>query len=163
LFVVTYDEHGGFFDHVPPPATVDANPEFQRLGFRVPTLCAGPFVKKGCVVSTQFEHASIIKTLITRFGIQSPNARASAANDLSSVIQPGYLQLPQPPVTLPKLTISPTKILARKLRSGHHPEMWSAAESGVIPRHLDRRSRGLGETAHVLKWAEKLGAIRIIP
>jgi phospholipase C len=105
----------------------------------------------------------VVKTLITRFGIQSPNARATAANDLSSVIQPQYLTNPQPPVTLPTLTVSQSKILSRKAPLGHHPEMWKAAESGIIPKHLDRRSRGIGETAHVLRWAEKLGAIRIVP
>jgi phospholipase C len=129
----------------------------------VPTLALGPFVKKGCVVSTQLEHSSIAKTLVTRFGMQSPNARATAANDLSSVIQPQYLSNPQPPVTLPAMTVSQSKILARKARPGHHPEMWQAAERGLIPRHLDRRSPGLGETAHVLSWAERLGAIRIVP
>src|SRR5262249_13189320 len=44
LLVITYDEHGGFFDHVPPPTTVDTNAEFRQLGFRVPAIVIGPTV-----------------------------------------------------------------------------------------------------------------------
>ena len=42
MLVITYDEHGGFFDHVPPPTTDDERPDFRQLGFRVPALVIGP-------------------------------------------------------------------------------------------------------------------------
>lgn len=161
LLIVTYDEHGGFYDHVAPPTTDDERPEFQQMGFRVPTLALGPFVRKGCVVSTKLEHSSIPKTLATRFGIPSLNQRMDAASDLSSVIQPGFLADPQPPIALPQLTVNRGALLARKFAI-HHPELWQAAESGRIPRHLDRRSKGIGETEHVLRWAQKLGVARVI-
>src|SRR6266487_98997 len=53
LMVVTYDEHGGFFDHVAPPKAADerAANGFDQLGFRVPTMVMGPYVKKGYVSS----------------------------------------------------------------------------------------------------------------
>ncbi|MCA9707676.1 MAG: alkaline phosphatase family protein, partial [Myxococcales bacterium] len=55
LLIITYDEHGGFFDHVAPPTTVDDNgPEFTQLGFRVPTLVIGPHVRAGAVDHTVF-------------------------------------------------------------------------------------------------------------
>lgn len=126
----------------------------------MPTLVAGPFVKTGCVVSTQLGHASILETLVTRFGIQSLNSRMDAANDLSSAIQAQYLTAPQPAVTLPQLPVSRSRILARPQRHGHHLEMVAAAR--LLPRHLDRRSKGIGQTDHVLTWAERLGAIRIV-
>ena len=44
LLIVTYDEHGGFYDHVEPPAAVDEHAEFQRLGVRVPAILASPLV-----------------------------------------------------------------------------------------------------------------------
>ncbi len=162
LFVLTYDEHGGFFDHIVPPKTVDDDPEFEQMGFRVPTLVAGPFVKRGCAINTVLEHSSIVKTVCQRFKLPYLNKRVQAANDLSSVIAPMYFGKPQPPPVMPMLKLSKQKILSRPLRTGHHQEMWEAAEKRVIPKALDRRSMGLGSMESVLAWGEKLGAIRLL-
>lgn len=61
LFIITFDEHGGFYDHVPPPMNVpppdnipsypDVGVEFNRLGVRIPTLLISPLVPKGLVLS----------------------------------------------------------------------------------------------------------------
>eukprot|EP00026_Physarum_polycephalum_P004061 Phypoly_transcript_04078.p1 GENE.Phypoly_transcript_04078~~Phypoly_transcript_04078.p1 ORF type:complete len:433 (+),score=83.47 Phypoly_transcript_04078:791-2089(+) len=62
LFIITFDEHGGFYDHVPPPMNVpppgdntptypDKNVTFDRLGIRIPTLLISPWVPKGVIVS----------------------------------------------------------------------------------------------------------------
>lgn len=161
LFVITYDEHGGFYDHVPPPITTDENPDFNQLGFRVPAIVIGPFVRKGCAVDTTFEHVSIIKTLATRFGLPHLNGRVAAAKDLSSCIQPEYLEAPQPPIRLPTLDVSMSKIAANASRREHHPELWAIAESGAIPPHLDRRSESIGVTKRVLAWGERLGVVRV--
>lgn len=161
LFVLTYDEHGGFFDHVPPPTTADDETDFQQMGFRVPTLVAGPHVRRGCPVDTLLEHVSVIKTLEKKWNLPSLNKRVAAANDLSSAIHAGFLDNPQPPPDLPVLDISMSRLRSRVPRAGHHREIWEAAERGVIPRHLDRRSKGLGATEAVLAWGEKLGALKI--
>jgi phospholipase C len=59
LFLVTYDEGGGYFDHVKPP---DANPaDKQPYGTRVPLFALGPFAKKGAVSHVVMEHSSIVK------------------------------------------------------------------------------------------------------
>ncbi len=161
LFVITYDEHGGFFDHVPPPTTTDSDSDFTRLGFRVPSLVLGPFVKQGCAISTQFEHVSVIKTLTVRHGLTPLNARVTATNDLSSTIEAAYLEAPQPPVTLPKLTINVAKVLARAGRN-FHPELAALADSGVIPPHLDRRSQSNAITQLVLERGRALGVIDLV-
>ena len=101
MLVVTYDEHGGFYDHVAPPECVDDYPDFRRMGMRVPSLVAGPYVKRGQVVSTTFEHSSISATITRRFGLEPLNARAMAAADLSSCIDPAFLDNPQPGPELP--------------------------------------------------------------
>jgi phospholipase C len=74
LFVITYDEHGGFFDHVAPPAAADDDPDtFGRHGLRVPAIVVSPFVEAGAVAkddsgeSILFDHTSIIKTILLRF------------------------------------------------------------------------------------------------
>ena len=54
VFVLNFDEHGGFYDHVAPPAVADDNvnpnpgphPDYTRLGFRVPAIAMGPFAPK---------------------------------------------------------------------------------------------------------------------
>jgi phospholipase C len=89
LLVVTYDEHGGFFDHVPPPAAPDDHPETSWYGVRVPTLVVSPFVVPG-VSSTVFDHTSIIRTILDRFcpGL-SPDAmgrRVANATSLAGLL-----------------------------------------------------------------------------
>lgn len=162
LFVLTYDEHGGFFDHVPPPPVIDDDPEFDHLGFRVPTLVAGPFVRRGCTVSTTFEHSSVPRTLAVRFGLQSLNARMDAANDFSVCLDPATFEKPQAPPTLPQVTVPMNKVREARETRISQPELWEIAENGGIPKHLDRRADSLALTECWLRHGERLGAVRIV-
>lgn len=93
--LVTYDEHGGIYDHVPPPAcTADgfvAQPAdtntgkpflFDRLGVRVPAVLASPWVPRGTIDNRIFEHASIPNTITALFAPnhepRSPREKASS-------------------------------------------------------------------------------------
>lgn len=73
LFVVVYDEWGGFFDHVAPPVVPDAlaspidEENFGQCGFRVPALLASPRALPGYVDHTRYDHASIVRFLEWRF------------------------------------------------------------------------------------------------
>ena len=68
LLIIFYDEHGGFFDHVPPPGAADDDPQtFGRYGVRVPALIVSPWVEPRSVSHTLFDHTSIIKTILLRF------------------------------------------------------------------------------------------------
>jgi phospholipase C len=91
LLVITYDEHGGFYDHVPPPPVND-NSGFTTLGVRVPALVVGPRVSR-TVCHTQLDHATLIKTILLRFGHDGDLAafgpRVAAAPHLGIVLQPG--------------------------------------------------------------------------
>jgi phospholipase C len=62
----TYDEGGGFFDHIAPPQ-VDA----YGLGFRVPTLVVSPWARRGYVSGQLYEHSSLLKFIERRFGLPS--------------------------------------------------------------------------------------------
>ncbi len=111
LLVITYDEHGGYYDHVPPPTTTDDTlarfgvDGFQQLGFRVPAIVAGPYVKQGHVSSVVYDHTSPLKHLQNVFGLDPLTARADAANDLSDCIDFDRLERgePAPPIELPVL------------------------------------------------------------
>ena len=98
VLIIAYDEHGGFYDHVPPPAATDADPEFRRLGVRVPALLISPLVTPGSTSTTllgadsHFDHTSIMKTIFTRFcqidgQIPEMTARAGAANHLGYLLR----------------------------------------------------------------------------
>lgn len=67
LLVVTYDEHGGFFDHVPVEMAEDDNAAFRNYGPRVPAFIISPYVARASVSNTTFDHTSIIKTILLRF------------------------------------------------------------------------------------------------
>jgi phospholipase C len=106
VLFATYDENGGFFDHVPPvtaplgtpgeyvtapavpdPTVVGTIPGPIGLGFRVPMLIISPFSRGGFVSSDLFDHTSILRFLETRFGAEVPNLsawRRAAVGDLIS-------------------------------------------------------------------------------
>ena len=68
LLIVVYDEHGGFYDHVPPPSAVDDDPAmFGSYGVRVPAMVVSPWVEPASVTGTLLDHTSIIKTILLRF------------------------------------------------------------------------------------------------
>jgi phospholipase C len=90
--VITYDEHGGFYDHVPPPKAADDRPAMRRYGPRVPALVISPFVGRQAVSKTVFDHTSITKTILARFAakpgdaIKKMGARVSAAKHLGELL-----------------------------------------------------------------------------
>ncbi|MBS1806903.1 MAG: alkaline phosphatase family protein [Acidobacteria bacterium] len=71
MLVIVYDEHGGLYDHVVPPATVSPDGrvnnvfgfKFERLGVRVPAVVVSPYIKKGTIISNVFDHTSVIATV----------------------------------------------------------------------------------------------------
>ncbi len=143
LFVITYDEHGGFFDHVPPPKCADELEDFRQLGFRVPSIVVGPTVRRGHVHSVQLEHSSVAATLATRFGIANLSDRMRGANDLSSTIDPRLVDHPLPPPPSP-LAVEPPgqQALTTDGVVSSQPELDRMIATGAIPAHLvDRRTR----------------------
>lgn len=114
LLIIVFDEHGGTFDHVVPPTNVPS-PDgkvippnqsggsgftFDRLGVRVPAVIVSPLIGKGTINNVQFDHTSVIKTVINAFGLNTTLlAREEAANDLGSLIT-----LATPRTDLPSIT-----------------------------------------------------------
>ena len=113
VFIVNYDENGGFFDHVPPPAApagtqgeyltgtlpggADGIAGPVGLGFRTPALVISPFTAGGYKYSGTLDHTSTLRLIETRFGVTVPNLsawRRSVTGDFT-----GALNLTRPPVT----------------------------------------------------------------
>jgi phospholipase C len=153
LLVVTYDEHGGYFDHVPPgntenpdgltsPTSVDrqqaaANPkangyllkpdcafDFSRLGLRVPALLVSPWVAAGSVEKSPLQHTSIMATLRDLYGVGTLTKRDAQAASFASALS---LAVPRgdAPMTLnrPPLTPSDSASEAAPLTQ-QQSEMW---------------------------------------
>jgi phospholipase C len=171
LLVITYDEHGGFYDHVMPPDAVDERADFQRLGFRVPALVIGPTVRRGCAIDRVFEHSSVIATARKRWGLEPLTMRDANANDLSPCIDPARIDDPLPPPVVPQVTMSRAAITRRQelvRQSGHvsHRELNEAIDRAIearrMPRALDRRAEADAIAWRVLAWGERLGAVRLV-
>jgi phospholipase C len=99
LFIITYDEHGGCYDHVPPPlgavppdnSAGEDGFDFKRFGPRVPTVLISPFIAPGTVFrvadnAMPLDHTSILKTIETRWNLPSLTARDAAASDVGAVL-----------------------------------------------------------------------------
>jgi phospholipase C len=87
LVILTYDENGGYWDHVAPPSGPGWG---DRLGpgTRVPTIIVGPGVRRGFVDHATYDTASILKFITRRFGLEPlPGLRANMG-DLSAALQP---------------------------------------------------------------------------
>jgi phospholipase C len=93
VIFVTYDDFGGFYDHVPPPQL-----DQFGLGPRVPLLIISPFAKPGYISHTVYEHSSMLKFVESRYQLPSLTARDAAANDMLDSFT--FSQPPQPPLIL---------------------------------------------------------------
>jgi phospholipase C len=120
MFVLIYDEWGGFFDHVRPPvvpdprSSSDDNNNFGQVGFRVPSLMASPYARRGYVDHNLHDHTSVLRFLEWRFlgaPAQGPDRRGSRwfltkrdryANNYGASLKP---EDPDPEVDLAELEV----------------------------------------------------------
>jgi phospholipase C len=92
LLVILYDEHGGLYDHVPPPPAEDDRPFFRRYGVRVPAFIVSPWAEANKISHVVFDHTSLIKTILLKFcrrpdgSIPDMGARVNAANHLGVLL-----------------------------------------------------------------------------
>lgn len=77
--IVTYDENGGFWDHVAPPKADRWGP-----GTRIPAMVISPYAKRGFIDHTQYDTTSILKLIETRYGLEPLGTRDKAANDMTA-------------------------------------------------------------------------------
>jgi phospholipase C len=135
LFVIVYDEHGGFYDHFPVPTDVP-NPDglvsdspafdFTRLGPRVPAIFISPWIERNTVVHTpngptptsQFDHASLSATMKTMFNLTSfLNRRDAWAGNFDTIFSSRTTPRTDCPMKLPE----PIPLGHRKILTGNEP------------------------------------------
>jgi phospholipase C len=122
LFVVTFDEHGGCYDHVAPPAATPPDAvrippsqkggsgfQFNRLGVRVPAIVVSAYTPAQTILNGVYDHTTVLSTVVNRFGLPQNRlgARAAAAPDLGAALT---LTKPRtgkdkPPIPKPKTSL----------------------------------------------------------
>jgi phospholipase C len=103
LLIFTFDEWGGFFDHVPPPAAPDVKPEYRQRGFRIPAILVSPFARRGHVAHGTYDHTSILKLAEWRFGLEPLSVRDAAAANLAGALDFSHRNLKAPIFSVPAL------------------------------------------------------------
>src|SRR5215218_5039083 len=101
LLIVTYDEWGGFFDHVPPAIAPDADPRWALRGFRVPCLLISPFARRGYVAHGVYDHASILKLIEWRWKLAPLSVRDANARNLALALDFSKRNLAAPRFSVP--------------------------------------------------------------
>ena len=84
--IVTYDENGGFWDHVPPPAGAGWGDRWGP-GTRIPTLVISPLARRGYVDKTPYDTTSILKFITRRFGLEPLPGMRAKAGDLTNAFE----------------------------------------------------------------------------
>jgi phospholipase C len=159
--VITWDENGGFFDHVAPPVAPPGTPgEYLTvsplpaaangiagpigLGFRVPMLIVSPFTRGGLVCSDTFDHTSMLRFVETRFGVEVPNLsawRRKVTGDLTSAFnfaaapQDGRPRLPAPRTGSVQECVSPSPVHVPKPSFPRQEPGRRRRPSGIVKRH----------------------------
>lgn len=142
LLIITWDEHGGFYDHsVPPeaPAPGDTTPgskynqygfTFERYGPRVPAIIVSPLIQRNLIDHRLYDHASIPATLEALFGLQPLTMRDAKANRLDGLVTLGTARtnapetLPAPAdsgAASPSIQIPPPSVAAIPVSRPHDP------------------------------------------
>jgi phospholipase C len=144
LLIVTWDEHGGFYDHVAPPAAVapgDTGPgaghnqygfTFEQYGVRVPAVIVSPLIPRNLIDHRLYDHASVPATLEGLFGLPALTKRDAAANNLTPLLTRSTPRT-DAPMTLPAPAESGTVGCPPFLCSGPQAELASHATAVSDP------------------------------
>lgn len=150
LLIITWDEHGGFYDHVAPSATVapgDTSPgsaynqygfTFEQYGPRVPAVIVSPYIQANIIDHRAYDHSSVPATLEELFGLQPLTQRDAAANSVLSLVT-----LDQPrtdtPTKLPEPAAAPDAVRRKA------PNLSESINSGNLPGFLGIVQKSLRE------------------
>jgi phospholipase C len=120
VLFITYDEHGGYYDHVPPPpacvpddipprlAVGDFNAQFDAYGVRVPVAVISPYAKKHFVSHVVHDHTSILRFVETRFDLPALTRRDANADPMLEFFDFSKAKFATPP-KLPTPKVDPAK------------------------------------------------------
>ncbi|WP_460802639.1 alkaline phosphatase family protein [Microbacterium sp. GXF6406] len=149
LMLVTFDEHGGIYDHVPPPTALPPTKDgeagemdftFDRLGARVPTIAISAHTAAGTVINDVMHHGALVKTLCEQHGLAPLTQRDAAATSLHNAVN---LKTPRQPalwpdVHRPYVPKNPEAGLSKPTDEKHRDRPLTAPALGLIGLLLAR-------------------------
>jgi phospholipase C len=183
LLIITFDEHGGCFDHVPPPSVtaphlpsklynLEDDFDFQRLGIRVPTIMVSSHIAENTVVNTPMHHGSFMKTVGKKWEKMVPGkfppltARVASAPEFTQVFTSAaarpvadWPEIPKPVISkefwMTDFSQFPLSNLQRSILEA----------ASTLPQATELRKRGvaLRDTATINTVGEALEHLREIP
>ncbi len=123
VLVISFDEHGGFYDHVVPPTVADDTvlagegpfPDLTRLGFRVPAIVVSPFAPQKVETAGPYEHCSVLRMIEWRWGLEPMTRRDASAKNLADALD---LSTARAPITLPAFTPEPAQVCSNTAHFG---------------------------------------------
>jgi phospholipase C len=138
--IITYDEHGGFFDHVPPPPreVSSAPPPFDVMGVRVPAIVVSPYARRKFVSHRRYDHRSVLKSIAERWDLPLTPVEHVDWRLIESVWD-GCFDFDQPaldPSTI-QITDVSTDWLARFNVDGELPQSTDLVEAFVEMAHIE--------------------------
>jgi phospholipase C len=126
MLILNYDESGGFYDHVPPPAALSPGDgthpnlpqsqwfgdDYTRLGFRVPNVVVSPWAKDNFVSHKTYDHTSVLATIQAKWNLPALTYRDANANDMRDFLKPNRgLNIEQAPFGDPsKIVLVPAPV-----------------------------------------------------
>jgi phospholipase C len=157
LFLVCFDEHGGTYDHVPPPRVPPPDPaapagqmgfRFDRSGVRIPTLAISAYIDPKTVVTEEYRNTSLIRTLRERFSLGPPlTGRDAVAADIAPS-SPGPPPAPRrtgprsPLARCPRCSTRSPPWISHCRRSAHtswaRPSPWTPCTPDTCPTSTPR-------------------------
>ncbi|CAM2068577.1 Alkaline phosphatase family protein [Sulfidibacter corallicola] len=175
LFVITYAQHGGFYDHEPPPTTVppddkyNAHFKFDLLGPRVPAVLVSPWIPRGTVDHTRYDHASIVRTARDLFAPElGPLTRRDAASrsflhnlsleqprsDFPDLAHPLAFEADEPSGVRPAFTLlagnaNQEPVDLASMDDFHRDLVWLARE---VETCLVEEARGADPSLNEMRW-----------
>ncbi len=168
LILVTYDEHGGFYDHVAPPRVDDerADDDFGQLGVRVPGLVISPYTRTGHVSSDVVEHSSVPAFIEWLHGLAPLGIRDSQANFFLDTFDVERIRRadPRPLPALPVIDLHPDltgECLDFEENVGGGEELAAFADTASLPAGLDRRAESHAILGRVQRELIRMGGARL--
>jgi phospholipase C len=141
MLLIVFDEHGGFYDHVPPPAAIPPGDtmtesyiehhfQYDQLGVRVPAIIVSPLVPRGVIDHTQYDHTSMLASVERLFGLKPLTKRDAAAHDFLHLFSLGV-----PRTDTPAALVDP----ATNPQPLHCEEDYEDTEDRLIARRSELR------------------------